>query len=327
MKGIDISSHQAGFRLQNAKNSGYEFAILRGGFTGWGTGVSYNKDASFEDFYNQAKAIGMPIGVYWYSCANNRQKGIDEANFLYNNSLKGKKFEYPIYIDVEENRWQISDKKGVTDAIIGFCETLEAKGYFVGIYASTYWFNTYIDTNRLSAYTKWVANWSANKPNFRYNAFDLWQNSDNGKISGTTVDTDVSYRDFPNIIKEAGLNGYTKQSKPTEPKKSIDELAKEVINGLWGNGEERKQRLEGAGYNYQAVQNRVNEILNNKQLVVGTKVKTIATGKAASDGSGNNAAKGITGKITKIIPNAKYPYLISTTTPIGWYKKEALQIV
>ena len=49
--------------------------------------------------------------------------------------------------------------------------------------------------------------------------------------------------------------------EPVKPEKSIDELAKEVIAGKWGNGKERGERLAAAGYDYQAVQNRVNEIL------------------------------------------------------------------
>ena len=48
---------------------------------------------------------------------------------------------------------------------------------------------------------------------------------------------------------------------PSTPKKSIDELAHEVIRGDWGNGSARRQALESAGYDYDAVQNRVNEIL------------------------------------------------------------------
>lgn len=48
---------------------------------------------------------------------------------------------------------------------------------------------------------------------------------------------------------------------PSAPKKSIDELAHEVIRGDWGNGSARRQALESAGYDYDAVQNRVNEIL------------------------------------------------------------------
>lgn len=46
--------------------------------------------------------------------------------------------------------------------------------------------------------------------------------------------------------------------------KSIDEIAKEVIKGIWGNGNNRKEKLTSAGYDYQTVQDRVNEILNNK---------------------------------------------------------------
>jgi hypothetical protein len=46
-----------------------------------------------------------------------------------------------------------------------------------------------------------------------------------------------------------------------EPRKTVDQLAREVIAGHWGNGVTRRQRLEGAGYNYDAVQRRVNQLL------------------------------------------------------------------
>lgn len=46
-----------------------------------------------------------------------------------------------------------------------------------------------------------------------------------------------------------------------QPAKSVDEVAREVIRGEWGNGSGRRQRLEAAGYDYNAVQNRVNAIL------------------------------------------------------------------
>lgn len=48
---------------------------------------------------------------------------------------------------------------------------------------------------------------------------------------------------------------------PENPNKTIDQLAKEVIEGKWGNGKERAEKLTAAGYDYQAVQNRVNEML------------------------------------------------------------------
>ncbi len=52
------------------------------------------------------------------------------------------------------------------------------------------------------------------------------------------------------------------EEEPSAPGKTVDELAKEVIDGKWGNGAERKQRLTAAGYDYSAIQARVNEILS-----------------------------------------------------------------
>ena len=55
------------------------------------------------------------------------------------------------------------------------------------------------------------------------------------------------------------LNGGSSSSSLS--KKSIDTIAREVIQGKWGNGNDRKKRLESAGYNYREVQNRVNQLL------------------------------------------------------------------
>lgn len=57
------------------------------------------------------------------------------------------------------------------------------------------------------------------------------------------------------------VNAADLQLVNTKPGKTVDELACEVIRGLWGNGTERKNRLTEAGYDYRAVQRRVNELL------------------------------------------------------------------
>ena len=49
-------------------------------------------------------------------------------------------------------------------------------------------------------------------------------------------------------------------------KKSNDEIAQEVIDGKWGNGADRKNRLSAAGYDYQAIQNIVNQRLTKSNL-------------------------------------------------------------
>lgn len=68
-------------------------------------------------------------------------------------------------------------------------------------------------------------------------------------------------------LKAAGYDTYITTKSGTavktaaEPKKTVDELAREVIKGKWGNGTDRKNRLTAAGYDYSAVQKRVNELL------------------------------------------------------------------
>ena len=51
------------------------------------------------------------------------------------------------------------------------------------------------------------------------------------------------------------------EKKETVKLKSVDEIAKEVIRGDWGNGAERKEKLTAAGYDYAAVQKKVNKLL------------------------------------------------------------------
>lgn len=305
--GLDLSEYQNGIDFDAIKDN-YDFVILRAGFTGYGDGITKSKDSSFEDFYLQAKEKGLKVGVYYYSCANSYEKGVNEAKFLYENALKGKKFEYPIYIDVEEDRYQKIGKITMAEAIKGFCDYLESVGYYAGVYANNNYFNNYIETNMLSGYPKWLAYWTSSKPSFSYGEYGLWQNSSDGYVDGYRVDTNVAYKDYPRIIEENGLNGYeiveetieeqedlsskeimeesteniesieSSTAESTEsiekPKEEIkeeeiivtlednkdeEEIAKEVISGIWGNNENRKETLKRHGYNYERIQKLVNE--------------------------------------------------------------------
>lgn len=283
MKGLDISSYQNGINFDTIKNAGINFLILRAGFTGWGTGVSYNKDNCFEDFYNKAKQRDINVGAYWYSCANTKEKGIAEARYMYENCLKGKQFEYPIYIDVEDIHHQVNNKRGVTDAIIGFCEYLENLGYYVGIYASDIsGFQDKMYLNELNAYDKWVARYGS-EPKY-VKQYGMWQSTSSGRINGYNgnLDCDIAYKDYSSIIKNIGLNGFSKSStNNTQNINPLDnysdeELATKVINGEFGNGNERKQKL---GNRYQNVQNIVNNRLSNKSNEI---IYTVKSGDTLS---------------------------------------------
>ena len=216
LKGVDISEWQSGLNLQDLINNGYNYAILRAGFTHTGDGESKSVDARFEDFYNQAKALKIPVGAYWYSCANTYEKGKAEGEYMYEYCLKGKQFEYPIYIDVEESQYQAGNYDGVTSAIQGFGDALESKGYYVGIYASLSRFDTWFNGHKLW-YTKWIACWSDEKPQTDYPDFGMWQNSSEGYIGDIRIDTDYCYVDFPTEIISKGLNGFPKEEPKPEP--------------------------------------------------------------------------------------------------------------
>lgn len=277
-RGLDISSYQNGISFDAIKNS-VEFLILRAGFTGWGTGVSYNKDNCFENFYNQAKSRGIPVGAYWYSCANTYQKGVDEANYMYNNCLKGKQFEYPIYIDVEDTHHQVGNKNGVTQAIKGFCETLESKGYYVGIYASDIsGFQDKMNIGELNAYDKWVARYGST-PKY-VSSYGMWQSSSSGRINGYNgnLDTDVAYKDYPSIIKSNGLNGYaggtvTPSPQPSpQPVPQPTETTYTVVAGDTLSGIASRY-----GTTYQELA-RINNIANPNLIYVGQVIKIPTSG-------------------------------------------------
>lgn len=82
-----------------------------------------------------------------------------------------------------------------------------------------------------------------------------WGNGADRKTRLTNAGYDFSA--IQDIVNEKLLGNKTS----SKPSKTIEELAREVIRGDWGNGTDRKTRLTNAGYNYDAIQNRVNEIL------------------------------------------------------------------
>ncbi len=217
-KGIDISKYQAGIDLNNIKNNGYDFVIIRAGYTGWGDGDSMAIDPSFEDSYSRAKSAGLGVGAYYFTIATSYQEGVDEANWLYNNCLKGKQFDYPIYIDVEDDTGgkqylRKAGKNATTQGIKGFCETMEKLGYYVGIYASDIsGFKDMMNIDELKDYDKWVARYGK-KPEY-VTEYGMWQTTSSGKVNGYSgnLDLNEAYKDYPSIIKSNGLNGYSKDS-------------------------------------------------------------------------------------------------------------------
>lgn len=207
--GIDISKWQGNFDFARAKREGVKFVIIRGAY---GT----NKDPKFEQYYSNAKAQGLNVGVYLYTMATNSTQARAEANYLYNYVLKGKLFDMPIYIDIEDATQKKLSKDTNTSIVKTFCDTLEAKGYFAGVYSSKSFYDTHLYDNLLQRYAHWIAQWST-ACTYR-GTYGLWQFGGEtnlirtNKVAGVTCDQDYMLVDYPSIIKKAGKNGYAKNS-------------------------------------------------------------------------------------------------------------------
>lgn len=203
-KGIDVSKWQGNIDWVKAKNDGVDFAIIREGYGKDG------KDKKFEENYKNAKTSGIPVGVYHYSYADSVEDAKKEAEFCLKN-IKGKQLEYPVCFDIEDKEQLKLNNRQRTDIIKAFCETIENAGYYAMIYCNLNWYNNYLIKDELKQYDLWIAQWEVGAPSVNCG---IWQKSDNGVIDGIkgNVDLDVSYKNYPEIIKSKGLNGYNKSS-------------------------------------------------------------------------------------------------------------------
>lgn len=254
-QGIDVSVWQENINFSKVKASGIDFVIIRAGY---GTG---HKDRWFDENYRKAKAAGLDVGAYWYSYAGSVADVIAEARSC-KNVLAGKQFEYPIYFDLEEKSQLNRGMTFCSNLISAFCTEMEKSGYFAGFYTSLSYALNCVSPAVRNRYAFWVAQWS-NTCTYK-GSYGLWQYSSSGSVAGIAgrVDMDYAYVCYPSIIKNGGFNGYGKESGSSQlSTKSLDEIAREVIRGDWGNGADRKNRLSQAGYNYDSVQNKVNEML------------------------------------------------------------------
>ena len=268
IKGIDVSEFQGNINWDKVKADGIKFAILKlANIYDYDTNY---KDSKFDTNYKEAKKRGIKIGAYIYNYCNTvdtLKKGLEWAI----GKLDGRKLDLPLYLDMEDKDIQGETKASLTEQCNEFAKYVESKGYRAGVYANVNWLKNELNPNDFDKdISVWVAQYYKE---CQYEGdYDIWQYSSSGKVSGISGNCDMNYLYNEDIIKESS-------STETTDKKSVDELAQEVIDGKWGDGEDRKKRLEAAGYNYNAVQNRVNEMLAKPKKSVTEVAKNVINGK------------------------------------------------
>ena len=286
MKGIDVSEFQSALDL--SKTSGYGFVIIRAGY---GNVIS-QKDKAFEYHVQNAIKAGMKIGAYWFSYALNEEDARKEADVCAAVLEKYKsRISLPVFFDYEYDSESYSKRHGVTptkDLItrltLAFIGRIEAHGYKGGYYTNLDYLSRLYDYDRMKSKTLWLAQYEGTAKYPYY----IRQTSAAGKINGVTVDLDemdavekapetyekvnVTYHDvIPAIAKQYGttedalmklnrVKGSDVITSVKIPLKSLDDIAKEVIAGKWGFWPFRSSNLKKAGYDPEAVQDRINEL-------------------------------------------------------------------
>lgn len=246
--GLDVSVHNGYIDFAKVAGAGYDFVMIRDGY---GDLLSYpsQKDARFEQNYKNAKANGRAVGTYHYLYATDSAGAEREARGFLEN-IKGKKFDMPIALDIEERRQYDLPNAAVENIVRAFISTCEKAGYYCSLYSYEAFLSAKMSASFRSKYDVWCANISY-EPSIKYG---IWQYSFTGSVPGCSGDVDLNRtsKNYPDIIKRGGFNGY-KKPDPTYLDKPEDkwyyfgmEKTEDNKRGLYGI----KQRMKARGYTY-----------------------------------------------------------------------------
>lgn len=281
-RGIDISEHQGNIDL-NALKSQIDFVIIRVGY-----GTKGTIDGKFKRNADLCRQLGIPVGFYWYSYALDENGARDEANACINAITPYKDItKFGVWFDMEDadgykRKHGMPSNQMLRNMCHEFCATTENAGFYSGIYASQSWFDNQLKGSELDRFDKWVAQWPTSggkqtalntDPNKR-TGLHLWQFTSAGRFNGYNGNLDTNYAYLDNFPNPGSQSTPTPEPAPApQPvKKSNEQIAEEVKRGDWGNGDERKNRLESAGYDYNAIQDIVNKSYQSKPKPASNKI-------------------------------------------------------
>ena len=200
---IDVSRYQGTIDWDKVKASGIGGAMLKTVSTNKSFGGIYI-DQQFERNYAECKRLGIPVGVYYYTYAQN-QATTDKELAKLKEALAGKSFELPIAVDVEDNKLKPLSKSALANLVSYAAKKIESWGLYAMVYTYTYYANTELDMDALSAFDLWIADYTGKRPTRKHG---MWQYTSKAAVPGISgnVDKNHAYKDYPSIISKAGLN-------------------------------------------------------------------------------------------------------------------------
>lgn len=172
-------------------------------------------DPTFERNYAECKRLGIPVGVYYYTYATDKEMADAELALL-KTALTGKTFELPISVDVEDNKIKKLSTQVLTDLAAYALATVERWGFYALLYVGLNFAQTelYMNGAALRKYDVWLAKYprdkSKTKPEDKPKtdfSFGMWQYTSTSSVPGIKGNADLShaYKDYVKIIAKKGL--------------------------------------------------------------------------------------------------------------------------
>ena len=198
-RGIDVSSYQKNIDWEKVALSGVDFAMIRVGSRGYGSGRVV-LDEKCADNMRGCSENAIKIGLYFQSQATNIVEAVEEANYCVG-SINGHNIEYPIVFVSEaivndSYRTEHLTKEELSEIAKAFCDTVRAYGYKPMIGANKKQFAMHMDLRTISDYDLWLFD-TDDQSVFPYR-YNMWQYSITGNVDGIEdpVDLNISFTDY-----------------------------------------------------------------------------------------------------------------------------------
>ena len=198
---MDVSRWQGSIDWDKVKASGkIDGVMLR--VLGSKGGKPY-LDPTFEANYAACTKRSIPVGGYYYTCAVTSRQTEAELNAL-RAALRGKTFQLPLAIDVEDTWLRSLSPAALAQRVAQAAAQLEAWNLYAMVYTYTNFADTALAMDALTAYDLWLADYRGKRPTRKHG---MWQYTSTGHVAGidSPVDLSRAYKDYPAIIKRAGL--------------------------------------------------------------------------------------------------------------------------
>lgn len=192
-RGVDVSKFQGTIDWNAVKADGIDFAIIRCGYRGYGSGKLV-EDSTFRQNIQGATAAGLKVGVYFYSQAINEEEAVEEASMVLS-LVGGYSLPMGVYYDTEQVGTDVGRADGISAAqrtacAVAFCETIRNAGYTAGVYSYASWFYNALNFANISKYRIWIAQYRDTLSfSYRYN---IWQYTSKGSVKGISKPVDMN---------------------------------------------------------------------------------------------------------------------------------------